>query len=179
MDTGLDRRSFLCGAAAVLGVRLTPQTEAAEQVPPDDGRLMWERVKAPAGFLVRPRPRAGTGVFEGPERYASVLVVHETRGLDAWVENMARRLALESFMTLAPAARGINELHEAALWLKKHQQSTGRLGLLVFSSGGNLARTLAARLGNELHAQVSLDGNALLDEAAWQRAALSLIKSLT
>ena len=179
MDTGLDRRSFLCGAAAVLGVRLMPPATAAQQVPPDDGRLMWERVKAPAGFLVRPRPRAGTGVFVGPERYASVLVVHETRGLDAWVEDMARRVALESFMTFAPAARGIDELYEAAVWLKKHQQSTGLLGLVALSSGANLASTLAARLGKELHAQVSLDGNALIDEAAWQRAALSLIKSLT
>jgi carboxymethylenebutenolidase len=179
MDTGLDRRSFLCGAAAVLGVRLAQQAAAAQQVPPDDGRLMSERVKAPAGLLVRPRPRAGTGVFMGPERYASVLVVHETRALDAWVEDVARRLALESFMVFAPGTRGIEELHESAIWLKKHQQSTGRLGLVAFSSTGNLANTLTARLGKELNAQVSLDGNKPIDEAAWQRAALGLIKSLT
>ena len=199
MDTGLDRRSFLCGVAAVLGVPLTPRTVAGQQVPPDDGRLMSERVKAPAGLLVRPRPRAGTGVFVGPERYASVLLVHETRGLDAWVENMARRAALESFMVFAPEARGIEELHASAVWLKTHPQSTGRLGVLGFSSTRDLAGTLAGRIGADLQAAVIFhgvpspaanvarlkasvqlhEGGEAAVEAAWERAALWFIKSLT
>ena len=175
----MHRRSFLRGTAATFGVWLMPGTAAAQQIPADDGRLVAERVTAPAGYLVRPRPRAGTGVFTGPERYASVLVVHEGRGLDAWVEDMTRRLALESFMTFAPGTRAVDELHAAALWLKKHPQSTGRLGLLAFSSGGELARALAGRLGGDLHAVEVLDGGRPIEDAAWERAALRFITSLT
>ena len=195
MGSGLDRRMFLCGVAAVLGVPRMPYAQGGVQVPVDDGRLVSERVKAPAGLLVRPRPRAGTGVFVGPERYASVLLVHETRGLDGWVENIARRLTLESFMVFAPAARDIDGLLGAAVWLKKHPQSAGRLGMLGFSSTRDLAGTLAARLGTDLEAAVIFDGapgaagikarvqahkgGEAAVEAVWERAALWFIQSLT
>jgi dienelactone hydrolase len=133
----------------------------------------------PAGYLVRPRPRAGAGLFEGPERYASVLLVHEKRGVDAYVENAARRVVLESFMVFAPEARSIDELHAAALWLKKHPRSTSRVAVLGLS-GGATAKALAERLGKDLNAVASFDGDPPVEpDEAWQRTMLQFITSLT
>ncbi len=182
------RRAFLSWMAQ-LGVA---SAACAQQVPASDGRLVSARPRVPsphghgdiAGYFVRPRPRAGAS---GPETLPAVLVLAEGRELTPPVEDVARRVALESFMVLAPdlmgrgdPARLTEDIHAAALWLKQHADSTGRLGVIGVGASGMLARALAARMGRELHAVVFFDDAAPAStDGTWERGMLSLIKSLT
>ena len=83
---------------------LNPKFAEAQQVPPDDKRLKTEYVEYPSpqgygkmkGYLVR--PAAATG------KLPAILVVHENRGLNPHIEDIARRLALDNFMAFAPDA---------------------------------------------------------------------------
>jgi carboxymethylenebutenolidase len=164
-----------------------------------------ETVPSPAGYgtisglLVHPRPRAGV---VGSERLAAILVIHEAHGLTPRVEDIARRLALASFMAFAPDAltslggypgdedrgaallrkldrgRMVEDFHAAAVWLKTRPNSTGRVGVLGFGFGADVAKAVAARRSGDLQAVVSFD-NAAQVEAAWDRTVLSFIKSLT
>ena len=110
----IDRRGFLdrAGKFAVGGVTagmlldmLNPQFAAAQQVPKDDKRLKTEYVEYPSpqgntgktkGYLVRPANATG--------KLPTILVIHENRGLNPHIEDIARRLALDNFMTFAPDA---------------------------------------------------------------------------
>ena len=108
----IDRRSFLdrvkkvavsSAAAAAIVDQLMPNYAAAQQVSPTDSRIKTERATVPSpkataisrGYLVRPA-NAGTN------RLPAILVVHENRGLNPHIEDVARRLALENFMAFAP-----------------------------------------------------------------------------
>jgi carboxymethylenebutenolidase len=109
----LDRRGFLeragrlslagLSAAAVLDL-LQPRFAAAQKVPPDDERLRVARVEIPspagngkiAALVARPARAAG--------KLPGALVLHENRGLNPHIEDIARRLALEGFLALAPDA---------------------------------------------------------------------------
>jgi len=194
-------------AGSALVDQLTPRSVAAQQVPLTDSRLMHQRetVPSPAGYggigglLVHPRPRAGA---VGIERLPAILVIHEHSGLNPQIENIARRLALASFMTFAPDAltslggypgndekgaallmkldRGkvAEDFRAAALWLKNRPNSTGRLGVIGFGFGGDIAKGLAARMGADLQAMVSFDDRAAA-EAAWDRTVRGFIASLT
>ncbi len=184
-----------------------PRSAAARQVSLTDSRLMNQRETVPSpaghgtisGLLVHPRPRAGA---VGIERLAAILVIHDNSGLDPSIEDIARRLALASFMTFAPDAltslggypgetgrgaallakldrsRVTEDFHAAARWLKARQNSTGRLGVIGFGFGGDIAAALAARMGADLEATVSFD-NAAAAEPAWDRTVISFIKALT
>src|SRR5271168_5027473 len=107
---GMSRRAFLDGAQkfAVGGVSagallemLKPNYAWAIQVSPDDSRIVAKSVDVPSpngngsikGYLVRP---AGT------EKLPVVLVVHENRGLNPYIEDVARRLAIANFIAFAP-----------------------------------------------------------------------------
>lgn len=107
---GMSRRAFLDGAQkfAVSGVSaggllemLKPDYAWAIQVPPDDSRIAAKRVDVPSpqgngsikGYLVRPA---------GAEKLPAVLVVHENRGLNPYIEDVARRLAIANFIAFAP-----------------------------------------------------------------------------
>src|ERR687890_181109 len=109
----LDRRGFLDKArkyavggvtAAMLLDQLSPNFAEAQQVPPEDKRLKSERLAYPSptgsektnGYLVRPANAAG--------KLPGILVVHENRGLNPHIEDIARRLALENFVAFAPDA---------------------------------------------------------------------------
>src|SRR5687767_5243881 len=109
----IDRRGFLAGAArfavgattaAGLLAALSPQFAAAQQIKPDDKRLLAKHIefKSPKGYgtgrgyLVRPAKARGP--------LPVVLVVHENRGLNPHIEDIARRLALEDFIAYAPDA---------------------------------------------------------------------------
>ena len=110
----IDRRGFLdrAGKFAVGGVTagmlldmLSPQFAAAQQVPKDDKRLKAEYVEYPSpqgntgktkGYLVRPAKATG--------KLPAILVIHENRGLNPHIEDIARRLALDNFMAFAPDA---------------------------------------------------------------------------
>ena len=190
----IDRRSFLDRvkkvaisgvAAAAIVDQLMPNYAAAQQVSPTDPRIRTERATVPSkmgngsisGLLVRP-------VAAGTERLPAILVIHENRGLNPHIEDVARRLALENFMTFAPDGltsvggypgddeRGgelfgkvdrdkmREDLHAAAVWLKDRADSSDRLGVTGFCFGGGVANALAVRMGAGLRAAVPYYGGA-------------------
>ncbi len=188
----LDRRGFLAkaqkfaragvGAAGLLAA-LSPDFAAGQQVAPTDPRLKIERVPYPSphgnqvtdGSLVRP---AGAGTTRLP----AVVVMHENRGLNPHIEDIARRLALDGFMAFAPdalaplggypgdedkardafgtldQARARADFLAAARWLKARPDANGRLGAVGFCYGGGIVHWLATQLP-ELNAAVPFYGN--------------------
>ena len=108
--------------------------------------------------------------------------MHEERGLDPYIEDVARRLALAGFIALAPdglssvggyqdddekgaelfkkvdAGRMREDFRAAAMWLKTSPSCTGNIGILGFSFGGGMANQLAVQMGSDLAAAVSFYG---------------------
>jgi len=175
----IDRRQFFerAGKFAVGGLTvaaifegLKPNYAWAQQVPKDDSRLKTERatVQSPQGngtirgYLARP---ANAG-----KKLPGVLVIHENRGLNPYIEDVARRLAVANFIAFAPdgltsvggypgddekgavAFREVNagkmteDFVAAANWLKAHAECTGKIGAVGFCFGGGIVNTLAVRL---------------------------------
>lgn len=190
----IDRRSFLdrvskvaasALAASTIVDQLMPNYAAAQQVPPNDPRLKTETVTIPSpkgngsikGYLVRPASAAG-------KRLPAILVIHENRGLNPHIQDVARRIALENFMALAPDGltsvggypgddekggelfrqvdrmKMFEDFHAAAVWLKSRPDSTGKLGATGFCFGGGVANSLAVRMGADLAAAVPFYGSA-------------------
>jgi carboxymethylenebutenolidase len=186
----IDRRTFLdrAGKFAVGGLTvaaifegLRPNYAWAQQVPPDDKRIKvgYEVVQSPAGngsikgYLARPAKNGKLPV---------VLVIHENRGLNPYIEDVARRLALANFVAFAPdgltsvggypgsdekgavAFRTVDgkkmteDFVAAARWLKARPDSTGKLGAVGFCFGGGMVNQLAVRLGSDLNAGVAFYG---------------------
>jgi len=111
-----------------------------------------------------------------------IVVIHENRGLNPHIEDIARRLALANFMAFAPdglttmggfpgddykggqlfaridSQKMSEDFVAAALWLKSHPLCTGKVGVTGFCYGGNIANALAARLGPDLAAAVPFSG---------------------
>jgi carboxymethylenebutenolidase len=191
----ISRRGFLEGAqkfavggltAAGIFEALKPNYAFAQQVPKDDKRIKTEYVTVPSpqgngsikGYLVRP---AAAG------KHPAVLVVHENRGLNPYVEDVARRLGTANFLAFAPdaltsvggypgddeqggklfgqvdRAKMTEDFVAAATWLRTHPDSTGRLGVVGFCFGGGISNTLAVRLGSDLRAAVPFYGGAPAD----------------
>ncbi len=175
----IDRRGFLDKASkyAVGGMTagmmldaLNPKFVEAQQVAKDDKRITAEFVSFPSpqgdektkAYLVRP---AGA---KGP--LPGVLVVHENRGLNPHIEDIARRIALDDFVALAPdalaplggypgdedaarqlfpkldQAKTLEDFVAAAAYLEKLPGCTGKIGVVGFCWGGGIANTLAVRL---------------------------------
>jgi carboxymethylenebutenolidase len=186
----ISRRQFLDGAAkyAVGGLTamaiwdsLRPNYALAEKVPKDDKRLKAEyaTVSSPQGngsvrgYFVRP---ANT-----TEKLPGVLVIHENRGLNPYIEDVARRLGTANFLAFAPDGltsvggypgddeKGAelfgkvdeNKMFEdfvaSAAWLKSRPECTGKIGVVGFCFGGAVANKLAVRLP-DLAAAVSFYG---------------------
>jgi carboxymethylenebutenolidase len=186
----IDRRSFLDGAArfavggltvATIFESLTPNYAWAQQVPQDDKRIKvgYEVVQSPAGngsikgYLARPAKNG---------KLPAVLVIHENRGLNPYIEDVARRLAVANFVAFAPdgltsvggypgndekgaaAFRTVDgkkmteDFVAAARWLKARPDSTGKLGAVGFCFGGGIVNQLAVRLGADLNAGVAFYG---------------------
>src|SRR5215831_5282724 len=186
----IDRRTFLdrVGKFATGGLTamtifesLRPNYAWAQQVPPDDKRIKvgYETVQSPAGngsikgYLARPAKSGKLPV---------VLVVHENRGLNPYIEDVARRFAVANFIALSPDgltsvggypgneeagvkkfgevdnAKMRNDFLAAAQWLKANPDSTGKLGVIGFCFGGSVTNQLAVRLGGELAAAVPFYG---------------------
>jgi carboxymethylenebutenolidase len=203
----LDRRGFLERAAkfAVAGATastlldaLTPRFAEAAQVPVDDKRIEAEYVEyeSPSGngkmrgYLVRSAKPSG--------KLPAVLVIHENRGLNPHIEDIARRLALDNFLAFAPDAlfplggypgdedkarelfpkldqnRTREDFVAAAKFLRAHAQSNGKLGVVGFCYGGGIAHFLATRLP-DLAAAVPFYGMAPAPEAARQVKAELLV----
>ncbi len=186
----MDRRTFLdrIGKFAVGGLTaaaifesLTPNYAWAQQVPADDKRIKvgYETVQSPAGngsikgYLARPAKNG---------KRPAVLVIHENRGLNPYIEDVARRLATVDFVAFAPdgltsvggfpgtdekgaalfrtvdAKKMTEDFVAAAKWLKARSDSTGKLGAVGFCFGGGMVNQLAVMLGKDLNAGVAFYG---------------------
>lgn len=186
----LNRRDYIkrLSAFAVAGVtmeallaNLMPNYAWAQQVKPDDPRIKTETItyKSPEG--------AGEmkGLLAWPakgEKFPAVLVIHENRGLNPYIEDVARRLAAEGFLALAPdaltplggypgnddegrtmqAKRGAEEMTNdfiaGAKLLDTHARSTGKVGVVGFCFGGGMVYQLAIRLPDVIDAGVPFYG---------------------
>jgi carboxymethylenebutenolidase len=197
----LDRRGFLDGAArfaagsggaAALLAALSPDFAAAEQVAPTDPRIRVETIEFPSprgygtgrGILVRPASAPPPGGAAAPTRgLPTVLVVHENRGLNPHIEDVARRLALLDFIAFAPDAlfplggypgdedkaremfarleqgRTREDMLAAARILHGVAGGNGKLGAIGFCWGGGMVNFLATQL-RELDAAVPFYGPA-------------------
>jgi carboxymethylenebutenolidase len=187
---GMSRRDFLDGAQrfAVGGVTATalfqmlkPNYAFAVQVPPTDPRIrtQYDIVASPQGngaikgYLARPA---------NADKLPCVLVIHENRGLNPYIEDVARRLAIANFIAFAPdgltslggypgddekgaalfqqvdPGKMMEDFLAAAQWLNARPDSTGRLGAVGFCFGGGVVNQLAVRMGPDLAAGVPFYG---------------------
>jgi len=187
---GMDRREFLRRSALVvagglaMAQALLPRYAQAQTVSFTDARIKANYVTYASpggnsgqmrGYLVQP---AGAGPFP------AVLVIHENRGLNPYIEDVARRAALEGFLALAPdglspvggypgndddgrtlqasldQAKLRTDLYNGARFLKSHKLSTGKLGVTGFCYGGGATNALAIALGADMQAGVPYYGAA-------------------
>jgi carboxymethylenebutenolidase len=178
---GLDRRGFLDKAAkyAVGGVtaamlleQLSPKFVEAQVVPTDDARIAPEYLEYDSpngsgkmrGYFVR--PENATGKLPG------ILVIHENRGLNPHIEDVARRFALENFVAFAPdalfplggypgdedkarelfpkleQAKTREDFVAAAAFLKARPECSGKIGAVGFCYGGGMVNYLATRMSD-------------------------------
>ena len=188
----LDRRGFLDKAAkyAVGGVtaamlldQLSPKFLEAQVVKPEDPRIKVQNVEYDSpkgygkmrGYLAQPAKAAG--------KLPAILVIHENRGLNPHIEDIARRLALDNFVAFAPdalfplggypgdedkarelfpkldQAKTREDFVTAAGWLKSRPETNGKLGAVGFCYGGGIVNMLATRVP-ELAAGVAFYGSA-------------------
>ncbi|MEK7953935.1 dienelactone hydrolase family protein [Luteolibacter soli] len=175
---------FAIGGVTVasLVAALSPQYAFAQQVPKDDGRITvsYEEYESPKGagkmrgYLARPAKTEG--------KLPGVLVIHENRGLNPYIEDVTRRLAVAGFVAFAPdaltplggypgnddegrnrqAQRKKEEMEEdfiaGAKWLHDHALCNGKVGTVGFCFGGGMANTLAVRLPEVIIAAVPFYG---------------------
>jgi carboxymethylenebutenolidase len=187
----ISRRAFMDGvqrfavgglAAAAIIEALMPNYAAAQQVPKNDDRIKasYETVPSPQGngsikgYLVR--PSSADTRSETPAKLPGIIVVHENRGLNPHIEDIARRLALANFMAFAPdgltslggypgddykgglmfgkvdGKKMAEDFVAAAMWLKSRPDCSGKIGVTGFCYGGSISNTLAVRLGADLAA---------------------------
>jgi carboxymethylenebutenolidase len=188
----LDRRGFLDKAAkyAVGGVtavmlldQLSPKFVEAQVVKPEDPRIKVQYIEYESpkgygkmrGYLAQPAKAAG--------KLPAVLVIHENRGLNPHIEDIARRLALDNFVAFAPdalfplggypgdedkarevfpkldQAKTREDFVTAAGWLKARPETNGKLGAVGFCYGGGIVNMLATRVP-DLAAGVAFYGSA-------------------
>jgi len=169
----LDRRVFLERLATLTGsmaaaLALAPRLEANQArpaiIPPDDPRLTTSKITFPGrsgdikAYLARPK---------GTTKLPAVIVIHENRGLNAHIEDVARRVALAGFLAMAPdmlsplggtpanedtaremfgrldAGQTVQNLVSAVSFLEKNPQSNGKVGAIGFCWGGGAVGDLA------------------------------------
>jgi carboxymethylenebutenolidase len=175
----IDRRDFLDRAAkyavggftaAAMLESLTPNYALAQQVAKDDKRIKTDYLTYPSpdgsgtmrGYYARPANPAG--------KLPGVLVIHENRGLNPYIEDVARRLAVDNFVAFAPdaltpvggypgdeekamqlfsqldARKRTEDLVAAYAFLKARPECTGKIGAVGFCFGGGIVNTLAVRI---------------------------------
>ncbi|MCH9005831.1 MAG: dienelactone hydrolase family protein [Proteobacteria bacterium] len=189
----IDRRQFLDRAASLtvggvsalaMAQSLMPSYAEAELISFTDERIKARYVDYPSpggtsgemrGYLVQP---------SGERPFPAVLVIHENRGLNPYIEDVARRVAVAGFLALAPDGlspiggypgndddgramqRSLDQLGlredmlNSARYLKSHSSSTGKLGATGFCWGGGTTNFLAVKLGRDLNAGVPFYGRA-------------------
>lgn len=206
----IDRREFLrrAGALTIAGVSglamaqaLLPRYAEAQTILFTDKRIKALYVDYPSpggtsgkmrGYLVQPAD-------DGP--FPVVLVIHENRGLNPYIEDVARRAAIEGFLALAPdglspvggypgndddgrtlqrsldQAKLEQDMVNSARYLKSHALSNGKLGATGFCWGGGATNFLAVTLGSDLHAAVPFYGAAAKSEDVGKIRAPLMIQS--
>lgn len=182
-----NRRTFLkqcmtlCGAGVAGYVVISGTEDAnAEIIAPDDARLEIQRVTYPGeggdmkAYLARPK---------GKKKLPAVIVIHENRGLNPHIEDVARRMALEGFLVIAPDAlspvggtpddtgeamgklrqldrpKTVKNFVAAVQYLKTHPQTTGQVGCTGFCWGGAMTNQVAVN-APDLKAAVPYYGSA-------------------
>jgi carboxymethylenebutenolidase len=194
---GMSRRAFMDGVqkfavggltAAAIVEALMPNYAQGQQVRKDDDRIKatYETVPSPQGngsikgYLVR--PASADTRNEKPTKLAGVIVVHENRGLNPHIEDVARRFALQNFMAFAPdgltslggfpgddykggqmfskvdGKKMAEDMVASAMWLKSRADCTGKIAATGFCYGGGVANTLAVRLEGDLAAAAPFYG---------------------
>ena len=180
----MDRREFLAKAAAMvvggmaMAQALFPRYANAQTISFTDPRIKASYVKYASqggssgemrGYLVQP-------ISPSAKQFPAVLVIHENRGLNPYIEDVARRLAAAGFLALAPdglyplggypgndedgkrlqdsltPAKLQTDMLNGAVFLKNHALSSGKLGITGFCWGGGMTNALAAELGNAVQA---------------------------
>jgi carboxymethylenebutenolidase len=189
-EASADRRDFLkhCLALAGIGISgcvvLSGSQARAEIVPENDPRLETQRIRYPAGdgemqaYMARPK---------GAAKLPAVIVIHEIYGLNAHIEDVARRMALEGFLVIAPDAlspsggtpsdtkEALGKMQQldpnattkhfvaAVQYLKTHPQTTGSVGCTGFCWGGSMTNQVAVN-ASDLKAAVPYYGGVPSDE---------------
>ena len=206
---GIDRRAFLDRAsryAAAAGTTsagllaaLSPQFAAAQKVPPNDARIKTERVEiaSPGGhgkinaLVARPAQAAGP--------LPVILVVHENRGLNPHIEDIARRLALDNFIAVAPdvlttvggypgdedkareafakidQAKAREDFVAAANYARTIAGGNGKLGATGFCWGGGTVNTVATRVPELLAAAPYYGPPPALDQVGKIKAEMLIV----
>lgn len=188
---GMSRRDFTNSVqkyavggltAAAIMQALMPNYAAAQQVAPTDNRIKasYETIPSPngngyiRGYLVRPISADTRNAM--PTKLPGVIVVHENRGLNPHIEDVARRFAMANFMAFAPdgltsvggfpgddynggvlfgkvnGPKMLEDMVAAAQWLKARADCTGKICATGFCYGGGVSNNLAARLGADIAA---------------------------
>jgi carboxymethylenebutenolidase len=174
--------------AATIIEALMPKYAEAQQVSKTDDRIKagYETIPSPQGngkikgYLVRPVSADTRDAM--PAKLPAIIVVHENRGLNPHIEDIARRLALANFMAFAPdgltslggfpgddynggqlfmkidGKKMFEDFVACAMWLKSRSDCTGKLGITGFCFGGSVSNNMAARLGADLGAAVPFYG---------------------
>ena len=176
---GINRREFLDRAkvfavgglsAAALVESLSPQYAWAQQVAPDDARLKTEYIEydSPQGYgkvkALLSRPAQESGKLPG------VVVIHENRGLNPYIEDVVRRTALAGYVALGPdgltslggypgtddagremqakldGEKLLEDFVAAVEFLQSHAECTGKVGCVGFCYGGGVVNSLAVRI---------------------------------
>ncbi len=175
----LDRRGFLDKAAkyaaggvtaAMLLDQLSPKFLEAQVIKPEDPRIKAQHVEYDSpngsnkmrGYFAQPAKAAG--------KLPAILVIHENRGLNPHIEDIARRLAIDNFVAFAPdalfplggypgdedkarelfpkldQAKTREDFIAAFNWLKARPETTGKVGAVGFCYGGGMVNFLATQL---------------------------------
>ena len=189
----MTRREFLDKAAAIAVVggsglamaqALLPSYAKAQMISFTDKRIKANYVDydSPGGTSGKMRGYLVQPIGEGP--FPSVIIIHENRGLNPHIEDVARRAATEGFLALAPdglapiggypgndddgkimqksldRAKLFTDLLNSANWLKTHSLSNGKLGATGFCYGGGVVNALVVAMGSDLNAGAPFYGAA-------------------
>ena len=191
--TLMDRRTFfnvastlavVGGTGLAMAKAMMPRYAEAQTISFTDERIKARYVEydSPGGTSGKMRGYLAKPAGDGP--FPAVLVIHENRGLNPYIEDVARRAAVEGFLAMAPdglspiggypgndddgkvmqksldAGKLFTDLLNGARYLKGHELSNGKLGATGFCYGGGVVNKLAAVMGTDLNAAAPFYGRA-------------------
>lgn len=207
--SSMSRREFLSRAASLtvigsvsasaMAQALLPNYALAQEVSPKDERITSEYVTydSPGGNATKIKGLLAHPKGKGP--FPGVLVVHENRGLNPYIEDVARRLAVAGFIALAPDALSAvggypgddeegkvmqakldqgkiqTDMQNGAYYLKNYPLCNGKLGAVGFCFGGGVVNEMAVAMGSDLQAAVPFYGKAPKSEEVKKIKAKMLI----